>query len=88
MDQIKMLNDRCDNLQSQITAIEDDRNRTEAIHKEKAQQSLLDRSHFNFVEEETQDESDAEGDCGRVPKLRKCESKRNGFAHNMKQERF
>ena len=51
---------------------------------EKARQSLLDRQHFNFKEEETADESDAENDCNRIPKLNKCESKSQQYKHNLR----
>ena len=54
------------------------------VHLEKARQSLLDRQHFNFKEEETADESDAENDCNRIPKLNKCESKSQQYKHNLR----
>ena len=88
MDQIKLLNDRCDNLQSQITAIEEDRKRVDQVHQDKADQSLLDPHHFNFEEEDEGDETDAESDCNRVPKLNKFESKNQRYMHNMDEDRF
>ena len=36
----------------------------------------------------TEPESDAENDCGRVPKLGKCESRNNTFKHQFEERRF
>ena len=57
---------------------------------EKARQSLLEREHFNFREEEdTADEEPNEEDNTKVPELNKFEIKKNcSYRHNMKQDRF
>lgn len=89
-EQIKLLNNRCDDLQQQIREIEEDRKRVDVKHLEKAGESLLDREHFNYEEEtsSTEDESAAEDDCNRVPTLPKFEAKNNRYKHNLKEDRF
>ena len=90
MEEIKKLNARCDSLQSQITASEDEKRRIEEVHQEKAKESLLQRFDFNFEDTSASDQADDEDDFhdGTVPKFTKFESKRARYKNNMKTERF
>ena len=84
-EKIKLLSERCDDLQAQISAMKEERAEEQDAHFERAKQSLLEREHFNFKEdEETADETHEE-DNTKVPELNKFEIKKNcSYRHNMK----
>ena len=75
MEQVRLLNARCDDLQSQIRANEEAKRQVEEKRLEMAQETLLGRKDFFYLEEDTGDEDEAELIEGYLPRLSHFEGK-------------
>ena len=47
-EKIKLLSERCDDLQAQISAMKEERAEEQDAHLDRAKQTLLERENFNF----------------------------------------
>ena len=89
MDQIKMLNDRCDNLQTQIKDMKEEKGRDWDQHLEKAKETLLKSQDFNIDGHTSKQTNIADlAEDGKLPQLGKFESSRAKYLANLKTERF
>ena len=89
---ITKLEERCTDLQSQITAINEKKQNEDANISMKAKEQLLSRSDFSFTDDSTSDSYDSMGGGtaidGNVPNFPKFESKLAGYMSNLDSQRF
>ena len=89
---ITKLEERCTDLQSQITAINEKKQNEDANISMKAKEQLLSRSDFSFNDDSTSDSYDSMGGGtaidGNVPNFPKFECKSAGYMSNLDSQRF